>query len=65
MAIFFEIDGTNICSGLNYEELGATFNQELVLSKYAEGGEGVRLIQTYERRSGSAVQVNHGDDGCL
>lgn len=30
MAIFSEIDGTNICPGLNYEELGATFNQALV-----------------------------------
>lgn len=29
MAIFSKIDGTNICPGLNYEELGATFNQAL------------------------------------
>lgn len=35
----FKIDGTNICPGLNYEELGATFNQALVFSTYAEGGE--------------------------
>lgn len=44
MAIFSKIDGTNICPGLNYEELGATFNQALFFSKYAEGGEVGRLI---------------------
>lgn len=46
MAIFSKIDGTNICPGLNYEELGATFNQALVFfSKYAEDGAAGRLTQ--------------------
>lgn len=55
MAIFSEIDGTNICPGLNCEELGATFNQALVFFfffffslytlTYREGGELGRLTR--------------------
>lgn len=48
MAIFPKIDGTNICPGLNCEELGAIINQALVFfSKYAVGWDVGSLLKQW------------------
>lgn len=54
MAIFFKIDGTNICPGLNSGELGATFEQALVFLNMHKVE---RLVGLYRRADSDHIQL--------